>query len=183
MPRPTRFLDEKELRMFYTILFTLPGVPFLYYGDEIEMIYHEGLPSKECGYGRTGTRTPMVWDNSFNKGFSNAKEEDLFLPIDPTTSVKDKENDKDSIYYLIKELIKFRKENEDLKGNNIKFITCDNRLLVYQRNNYLVVINPSNETKDYDVNASKILFVDGNASLKDDKLSISSQSSVILLLK
>ena len=182
MPRPTRFLNEKELRMFYTILFTLPGVPFLYYGDEIEMIYHEGLPSKECGYGRTGTRTPMVWDNSYNKGFSNAKVEDLFLPIDPTTSLQDKENDKNSIYYLIKDLIKFRKENEDLKGNNIKFISCDNRLLVYQRNNYLVIINPSSETKQYSINSNEMLFVDGNASLDNNMLKIDSQSSVILKL-
>ena len=180
MPRPNRFLNEKELRMFYIILFTLPGVPFLYYGDEIEMVYQEGIPSKECGYGRTGSRTPMVWDNSENKGFSKAKKEDLFLPIDETTSVVDKENQKESIYYLIKELIKFRKENESLQGNEIKFVTCDDRLLIYQRNDNLVVINPSLESKIIDVNSQKILFKDGNVTLNNNKLVINSQSSVIL---
>ena len=180
MPRPNRYLNSKELRMFYMILFTLPGVPFLYYGDEIEMVYQGHLPSKECGYGRTGTRTPMVWDNSKNKGFSSANEEDLFLPIDPTTSVVDKENDKTSIYYLIKDLIEYRKQDESLQGNEIKFITCDNRLLIYQRNDRLIVINPSKETKEVMVSNASILFKDGNAKIDDNKLIIESQSSAIL---
>ena len=180
MPRPNRFLNPQELRMFYVILFTLPGVPFLYYGDEIEMIYHEKLPSKECGYGRTGTRTPMVWDNSKNKGFSDADEKDLFLPIDKTTSVEDKKNDKNSIYYLIKNLIDLRKNTEDLLGNEIEFITSDNRMLIYRRNGLLVVINPSSEQKEVEVDETNIVFVDGKATINDNKLLICSQSSVIL---
>lgn len=180
MPRPNRFLNEKELRMFYMILFTLPGVPFLYYGDEIEMIYHENLPSKECGYGRTGTRTPMVWDDSYNKGFSNALEKDLFLPIDKTTSVKQKSSEENSIYHLIKKLISLRKETEDLLGNNIEFVSCDNRMLIYKRNNLLVVINPSNTQKEIEVDYNNIIFADGNVRLENNKLVIPSQASVIL---
>ena len=175
MPRPNRFLNEKELRMFYMILFTLPGVPFLYYGDEIEMIYHENLPSKECGYGRTGSRTPMVFDDSKNKGFSNADEKDLFLPIDKTTSVISKENDKNSIYHLIKDLIKLRKDDENLQGNNIEFVSCDNRLLVYKRNDDLVIINPSKETKTLNVNSTKIIYADGQVSLNNNELVLENQ--------
>lgn len=180
MPRPNRFLNEKELRMFYMILFTLPGVPFLYYGDEIEMIYQGNLHSKECGYGRTGSRTPMVFDDSKNKGFSNADEKDLFLPIDKTTSVISKENDKNSIYHLIKDLIKLRKEDENLQGNNIEFVSCDNRLLVYKRNEDLVIINPSKETKTLNVNSTKIIYADGQVSLNNNELVLESQSSVII---
>jgi maltose alpha-D-glucosyltransferase/alpha-amylase len=64
-------------------LLTMPGVPFIYYGDEIGMRSLNGLPSKEGGYGRTGARTPMQWDDSTNAGFSTAPAEKLYLPIDP----------------------------------------------------------------------------------------------------
>ncbi len=52
------------------MIFTMPGAPFLYYGDEIGMRYR-WLPTKEGGYHRTGSRTPMQWDNGRNMGFSS----------------------------------------------------------------------------------------------------------------
>ena len=59
-----------------------PGAPFLYYGDEIGMRYLP-LPTKEGGYFRTGSRTPMQWDNSANLGISAAAADKLYLPVDP----------------------------------------------------------------------------------------------------
>lgn len=60
----------------------LPGAPFIYYGDELGMRYRP-LPSKEGGYTRTGSRTPMQWDDGANLGFSQAAAEALYLPVDP----------------------------------------------------------------------------------------------------
>ena len=54
-------LTPEELAVAYGMILTMPGVPFLYYGDEIGMRYRN-LPTKEGGYVRTGTRTPMPWD-------------------------------------------------------------------------------------------------------------------------
>ncbi len=75
-------LDESERRLAFATLFTLPGAPFLYYGDEIGMRYQK-LPTKEGGYFRTGSRTPMQWDQGANLGFSTAAAEKLYLPVDP----------------------------------------------------------------------------------------------------
>lgn len=69
--RISRTLDDRQLRLAYAFLFTMPGVPFLYYGDEIGMRYLP-LKSKEGGYQRTGSRTPMQWGGGKNLGFSDA---------------------------------------------------------------------------------------------------------------
>lgn len=50
----------------HLLFLTMPGAPFIYYGDEIGMRYVEGLVSKEGGYGRTGASSPMQWDSSKN---------------------------------------------------------------------------------------------------------------------
>ena len=75
-------LTETERKLLFTFLLTMPGAPFIYYGDEIGMAYR-WLPTKEGGYHRTGTRTPMQWDNGKNLGFSAGKAEDLYLSVDP----------------------------------------------------------------------------------------------------
>ena len=69
-PRASRTLSVQERKVAYGMLFTVPGVPFLYYGDEIGMRYIENLPTKEGGYTRTGSRTPMQWggENGVLKG-------------------------------------------------------------------------------------------------------------------
>lgn len=59
--RPSAGLTTDELRLAYATIFTLPGAPFVYYGDEIGMRYLP-LPTKEGGYFRTGSRTPMQWE-------------------------------------------------------------------------------------------------------------------------
>jgi len=60
----------EEVKCALVFLFTMKGVPFVYYGDEIGMDYIPGLPSKEGGYIRTGSRTPMQWNGNKNHGFS-----------------------------------------------------------------------------------------------------------------
>ena len=83
VPRLGNGRDAREVDVAMAFLLTMPGVPFIYYGDEIGMHSLNGLPSKEGGYGRTGARTPMQWDASTNTGFSTAPSEKLYLPIDP----------------------------------------------------------------------------------------------------
>ena len=75
-------LTTDEMKLAFTFLLTMPGCPFIYYGDEIGMRYMHGLKSKEGGYERTGSRTPMQWSCATNAGFSAARPDDLYLPID-----------------------------------------------------------------------------------------------------
>ncbi len=83
VPRLGNGRNTREVSVAMAFLLTMPGVPFIYYGDEIGQRSLDGLPSKEGGYGRTGARTPMQWDASPNAGFSAAPIEKLYLPIDP----------------------------------------------------------------------------------------------------
>ena len=66
MDRLARRLQGDELKIAFAFLLSMPGAPFIYYGDEIGMRYVEGLKSVEGGYNRTGSRSPMQWDDTTN---------------------------------------------------------------------------------------------------------------------
>lgn len=72
MDRLARSIQGDNLKIAFAFLLSMPGAPFIYYGDEIGMRYIENIPSVEGGYGRTGSRSPMQWDSSVNAGFSTA---------------------------------------------------------------------------------------------------------------
>jgi maltose alpha-D-glucosyltransferase/alpha-amylase len=90
----------------------MPGVPYIYAGDEIGMRQIDGLPSKEGGFGRTGVRTPMQWDATRNAGFSTAAASKLYLPIDPAKdrpTVARQERDAKSLLNHVRRLARLRK--------------------------------------------------------------------------
>ncbi|MBC7290470.1 MAG: trehalose synthase, partial [Actinotalea sp.] len=68
--------DPRRTRMVYSLLFSLPGAPVLYYGEEIGMGEHPGLERT-----RTAVRTPMQWSDAPNGGFSHADPDDLTVPV------------------------------------------------------------------------------------------------------
>ncbi|MEN6357102.1 MAG: alpha-amylase family glycosyl hydrolase [Armatimonadota bacterium] len=109
--------DSEDLKLIFAFLLTMPGVPFIYYGDEIGMRYLSGLPSKEGGFHRTGARTPMQWSAEANAGFSTADPSKLYLPVDPSPdapNVADQQGKPDSLLETVRALIKLRKDNPAL---------------------------------------------------------------------
>jgi maltose alpha-D-glucosyltransferase/alpha-amylase len=95
----------------------MPGVPKIYYGDEIGMQGVLGLPSKEGGYERTQSRTPMQWTRERNAGFSTGKAEDLYLPVEPdlgTRTVADQDADPESLLNHVRRLITLRRAHPAL---------------------------------------------------------------------
>ena len=147
-PRPRRMLTAEELKLAYAFLFTLPGVPFLYYGDEIGMRYLD-LPTKEGGYVRTGSRTPMQWNGGKNLGFSEGRAEDLYLPVDPAAdapTAEDQAADPDSLLNTVKGLLALRHAHPDLQADGdfeILYIPEDGRALAYRRGNLILCVNPA----------------------------------------
>ena len=67
--------DERKIRLAYSLLFTLPGSPILYYGDEIGMGDNIWLDD------RNGVRTPMQWETGPTAGFSEAPVQSLYAPV------------------------------------------------------------------------------------------------------
>jgi len=113
--------NEQDVRAIFAMLLTMPGVPFIYYGDEIGMKFVSDAPNKEGGtlgeVQRSGSRTPMQWSNKENAGFSIAAAEKLYLPIDPSESRPDvatEENDPASMLNFTRALLKLRREHPAL---------------------------------------------------------------------
>ena len=103
---------EQE-KVYMTFFLTMPGVPFIYYGDEIGLKQQFGLPSVEGSMMRSGTRIPMLWDSSDNAGFSSAPIEKLYIPQDPDpnrNTVEKSENDPNSLLNYTRTLIQLRKD-------------------------------------------------------------------------
>lgn len=110
-PRIGNGRTVRDLDLGFIFLLTMPGVPFIYYGDEIGMAAPEGLPTKEGGYERTAARTPMQWDDSSNAGFSTAPAEQLYLPIDSAAdrpTVAAQQGDETSLLNRVRRLIALR---------------------------------------------------------------------------
>ena len=78
MSRMALTLDETEMKLAFAFLLSMPGAPFIYYGDEIGMRYVKGLTSVEGGYGRTGSRAPMQWDSGGKAGYTNRERSGRF---------------------------------------------------------------------------------------------------------
>jgi maltose alpha-D-glucosyltransferase/alpha-amylase len=154
-----------DLKVIFTFLLTWPGVPFIYYGDEIGMRYIPRLASKEGGYDRTGARTPMQWGDGPNAGFSTADNERLYLPLDPhrgRPTVKKQESDPGSLLNHVRKLIALRRRSPALQAEGALFplpVEKDDCHFAYLRQSagerFLVVLNPSAEPSQVRVDGIK----------------------------
>jgi maltose alpha-D-glucosyltransferase/alpha-amylase len=116
-PRLAIHRDADDLELCYLFLLTMPGAPFIYYGDEIGMRTLEGLGSKEGGIARTGSRTPMQWESGPQAGFSSASPEQFYLPVDPAADrpdVASQMSDPLSLLQRVRKLIGLRQAHPAL---------------------------------------------------------------------
>ncbi|XME04170.1 alpha-amylase family glycosyl hydrolase [Lachnospiraceae bacterium C1.1] len=161
MVRLAHKLDMEEMKIAFAFLLSMPGVPFIYYGDEIGMKYLDGIKSVEGGYERTGSRSPMQWNHSTNAGFSTAPAEDLYIMLDPSEdrpTVEDEMKDEDSLLSTVMELTRVRAEHPALHNRSaFKLLHCEKHSypLVYERSSeeegsILVFLNPSDKTVELD---------------------------------
>lgn len=197
MIRIRETLDEEEMKIAFAFLLSMPGAPFIYYGDEIGMKYVHGLNSKEGGFERTGSRTPMQWNHSANAGFSSAPESELYLPVDPDPNrptASDAALKANGLYQEIKKLIALRKEHEALQSMaKVEFIYAGKNAypFVYQRigqqEKILVVINPSGWEAECSLDlreAGTVIYSNhGEAVLKDGRLSAPAASVTFFSVK
>lgn len=158
-----RLADERttaELRVAMVFLFTMPGIPVIYQGDEIGMRHVPDLPSKEGGYERTGSRTPMQWDTSAKAGFSDADEGRFYLPLDPDPQrpdAKTQEADPESLMNFVKQLVSLRKSHPALGADGVYrtvYAEKGAHPFVFERvagdDRFLVAVNPSAQEVTYE---------------------------------
>ena len=118
--------SAKDLEIIYAFGFTMPGVPFIYYGNEIGMKQLPTTwPQVEGAYQpRNGARTPMQWTPGKNLGFSTADPSKLYLPVDPAAdapNVADQEADPNSLLNRTRALIALR-HSEPALANYAEFV-------------------------------------------------------------
>lgn len=102
----------EELKVAMTFFLTMPGVPFIYYGDEIGLKQNPAAPSTEGSGFRAGCRIPMLWDGTANAGFSTAPIDKIYIPQDPDPgrmTVEKAEIDPNSLLQYVRTLLRLRK--------------------------------------------------------------------------
>ncbi|WP_026507650.1 alpha-amylase family glycosyl hydrolase [Butyrivibrio sp. MC2013] len=184
--RPRFNMTPRELSLYYSFLFTMPGVPFMYYGDEIGMRYLN-LPTKEGGYGRTGSRTPMQWKKGKNLGFSDASPSDIYLPVDwrdDAPTVEEEEKDPSSLLNTVRSVLKLRADNEDLQSDGSfesLYAKEGQRPFAYKRGGFIIVINPSGQEETVPVDASgrKVVWQIGNGQAEGSSVKAGPQSFIV----
>jgi maltose alpha-D-glucosyltransferase/alpha-amylase len=141
--------DRKKIELLKGLLFSLPGTPVIYYGDEIGMGNNFYLGD------RNGVRTPMQWSADRNAGFSRANPQRLYLPVVivpeyhyEAINVEAQQSNPDSLLWWTKYLIALRKRFKALSRGSLEFLYPGNRKVLafvrrYEDETILVVANLS----------------------------------------
>ncbi len=142
-------MTANGLNLLTALLFSLPGTPVIYYGDEIGMGENIYLGD------RNGVRTPMQWSADKNAGFSRANPQSLFLPInlDPenhyeAVNVEVQERNNYSLLWWMRRVIALYKRQNAFGRGTIEFLHPENRKIFacirrYENEIILVVANLS----------------------------------------
>ncbi|HVR44897.1 MAG TPA: maltose alpha-D-glucosyltransferase [Thermoanaerobaculia bacterium] len=140
---------RRKIELLNGLLFSFPGTPIIYYGDEIGMGDNIYLGD------RNGVRTPMQWSSDKNAGFSRANPQKLFLPviIDPeyhyeAVNVEAQQNNPHSLLWWMKRLIALRKRHKAFGRGTLEFLHPENRRVLaflrrHEDETILVVANLS----------------------------------------
>jgi len=149
--------DRRKIELANSLLFTMPGTPIIYYGDEIGMGDNIWLDD------RNGVRTPMQWSADINAGFSAAPTESQYAPViserpfsPQEVNVESQIQDPDSLLNFICKLVGIVKEHMAFGEGEFHWAACDNTAVAAyyrtyddpeHRENLLIVQNLSGESQ------------------------------------
>jgi maltose alpha-D-glucosyltransferase/alpha-amylase len=141
--------SRRKIELLNILLFSMPGTPVIYYGDEIGMGDNFYLGD------RNGCRTPMQWSSDRNAGFSKANPQQLYLPItiDPeyhyeAINVENQQKNLSSLLWWTRRVIAMRKSFKAFSRGSLEFLFPENaKVLAFLRRHeeetILVVVNLS----------------------------------------
>lgn len=153
--------NRRKIELMNVLLFSLPGTPIIYYGDEIGMGDNYFLGD------RNGVRTPMQWNPDRNAGFSMASPQKLFLPviIEPeyhyeSLNVENQERNPSSLLWWMRRMIATRKRYRAFGCGSLEMLSSDNpKVLAFIRRHeeerLLVVVNLSRFAQSVAVDLSR----------------------------
>lgn len=141
--------DRRKIELMNALLFSFPGTPVIYYGDEIGMGDNIYLGDRDS------VRTPLQWSPDRNAGFSRGNPQKLFLPviIDPeyhfeAVNIEAQQSNPNSLLWWMRRIIDLRKQYEAFSRGSLEFVDCENRKILsfirkYEDETILVVANLS----------------------------------------
>ena len=119
--------DRRKVELLNAVLFSLPGTPVVYYGDELGMGDNVYLGDRD------GVRTPMQWSSDRNGGFSTANPHRLYLPLITeqeyhyeSVNVETQQANPASLLSWMRQLISLRTRHRVLGRGDIRFLDPDN---------------------------------------------------------
>ena len=142
------------------LLFSMPGTPVVYYGDEIGMGDNIFLGD------RNGVRTPMQWSSDKNAGFSRASPQALYLPVilDPeyhfeAVNVENQQRNTQSLLWWMKQVLTLRKRWRAFGEGSMEFLYPENRKILafvrrFEQERILVIANLSRSTQPVELDLS-----------------------------
>ena len=152
--------DRRKIELMNSLLFSFPGTPIIYYGDEIGMGDNIYLGD------RNGVRTPMQWTSDRNGGFSRCDPARLFLPVimDPvyghqSVNVEAQQRSPSSFLNWMKRLIGVRRSNNAFSRGTLSFIRPANRTVLayvrqYENDTIVCVANLSRSAQAAEIDLS-----------------------------
>src|SRR4051812_46574248 len=145
--------DRRKIELMNSLLFSLPGTPIIYYGDEIGMGDNIYLGD------RNGVRTPMQWTSDRNAGFSRCDPARLYLPVimdavygHQSVNVESQQRSPSSLLNWTKRLIGVRRSNQAFSRGTLTFVRPANRTVLgyiraYENETVLCVANLSHSAQ------------------------------------
>jgi trehalose synthase len=112
--------DDRRMRMAYSLMFSLPGTPVLFYGEEIGMAENLDIP------GRLAVRTPMQWTGGNNGGFSKAPKRRLTRPLPDglyspeRVNAADQRHDHHSLWWFIRDRIYTYRQQPEIGWSTVE---------------------------------------------------------------
>ena len=122
--------DERRTRMAYSLAFSLPGTPVLFYGEEIGMAENLNIP------GRLAVRTPMQWTGGDNGGFSKASKRRLTRPLPDglygpeRVNAADQRHDHRSLWWFMRNLIYTYRQQPEIGWSTTEILKQPNKAVL-----------------------------------------------------
>jgi maltose alpha-D-glucosyltransferase/alpha-amylase len=180
--------DRRKIELMNVLLFTLPGTPIIYYGDEIGMGDNYYLGD------RNGVRTPMQWSPDRNAGFSQSNPQKLFLPviIDPeyhyeAVCVETQSQTPSSLLWWMRRMINLRKRFSAFGRGSFEFVSPDNPKVLsfirsYGDETILVMINLSRYSQAVEINTPRFAGFTPEDLISGNRFPVIKESPYVIIL-
>jgi trehalose synthase len=122
--------DPRRIRMVYSLLFSLPGTPVLFYGEELGMGENPSIP------GRMAVRTPMQWTPEKNGGFSKARPSKLIAALPggdysaAEVNASDQRHDPESLLHFLRTLIERYRSSDEIGWGDLTILKQPNHAVL-----------------------------------------------------